>query len=272
MSFQNKTVLITGASRGIGKAIGLRLAKEGANIVIASKSVEENPKLGGTIFSAAAEMEAAGGKALAVQCDIRFEDQVQHVMDKAVEAFGGIDILVNNASAINLTPTEQIEPKRYDLMHDINVRGTFFVSKACIPYLKKSTNAHILNLSPPINMDLKWFKNHLAYTISKYNMSMIALGLSAELKKYNIAANALWPKTTIATAAVNNLLGGAMLMNMSRIPDIMADAAYYILSKPAAECTGNTFIDEDVLSKEGITDLSHYSFVPGAKLYTDLFV
>ena len=179
MSFQNKTVLITGASRGIGKAIGLRLAKEGANIVIASKSVEENPKLGGTIYSAAAEMEAAGGKALAVQCDIRFEDQVQHVMDKAVEAFGGIDILVNNASAINLTPTEQIEPKRYDLMHDINVRGTFFVSKACIPYLKKSTNAHILNLSPPINMDLKWFKNHLAYTISKYNMSMIALGLSA---------------------------------------------------------------------------------------------
>jgi len=272
MSFQNKTVLITGASRGIGKAIGLRLAKEGANIVIASKSVEENPKLGGTIFSAAAEMEAAGGKALAVQCDIRFEDQVQNVIDKAVEAFGGIDVLVNNASAINLTPTEQIEPKRYDLMHDINVRGTFFVSKACIPYLKKSTNAHILNLSPPINMDLKWFKNHLAYTISKYNMSMIALGLSAELKKYNIAANALWPKTTIATAAVNNLLGGAMLMNMSRIPDIMADAAYYILSKPAAECTGNTFIDEDVLSKEGITDLSHYSLVPGATLYTDLFV
>lgn len=272
MSFQNKTVLITGASRGIGKAIGLRLAKEGANIVIASKSVEENPKLGGTIFSAAAEMEAAGGKALAVQCDIRFEDQVQNVIDKTIAAFGGIDILVNNASAINLTPTEQIEPKRYDLMHDINVRGTFFVSKACIPFLKKSTNAHILNLSPPVNMDLKWFKNHLAYTISKYNMSMIALGLSAELKKYNIAANALWPKTTIATAAVNNLLGGAMLMNMSRTPDIMADAAYYILSKPAAECTGNTFIDEEVLAIEGITDLGHYSVVPGATLYTDLFV
>lgn len=272
MSFQNKTVLITGASRGIGKAIGLRLAKEGANIVIASKSVEENPKLGGTIFSAAAEMEAAGGKALAVQCDIRFEDQVQNVIDKAEAAFGGIDILVNNASAINLTPTEQIEPKRYDLMHDINVRGTFFVSKACIPFLKKSTNAHILNLSPPVNMDLKWFKNHLAYTISKYNMSMIALGLSAELKKYNIAANALWPKTTIATAAVNNLLGGAMLMNMSRTPDIMADAAYYILSKPAADCTGNTFIDEEVLAIEGITDLGHYSVVPGATLYTDLFV
>jgi citronellol/citronellal dehydrogenase len=180
MPFQNKTVLITGASRGIGKAIGLRLAAAGANIVIASKSVEENPKLGGTIFSAAQEMEAAGGKALAVQCDIRFEDQIQNVVDKAVEKFGGIDILVNNASAINLTATEQTEPKRFDLMYDINVRGTFMVSRACIPLLKKSTNAHILNLSPPINMDMKWFANHLAYTISKYNMSMIALGLAAE--------------------------------------------------------------------------------------------
>ena len=202
MSFQNKTVLITGASRGIGKAIGLKLAGAGANIVIASKSIEENPKLGGTIFSAAAEMEAAGGKALAVQCDIRFEDQIQTVIDKTIETFGGIDILINNASAINLTPTEQTDPKRYDLMYDINVRGTFMVSKACIPLLKKSTNAHILNLSPPINMDMKWFANHLAYTISKYNMTMIALVLSAELKKYNIAANTLWPKTTIATAAV----------------------------------------------------------------------
>jgi citronellol/citronellal dehydrogenase len=272
MSFKGKTVLITGASRGIGKAIGLKLASEGANIVIASKSVEENPKLGGTIYSAAAEMEAAGGKALAVQCDIRFEDQVQEVVDKAVASFGGIDILVNNASAINLSPTEQMDPKRYDLMYDINVRGTFFVSKACIPFLKKSENAHILTLSPPINMDLKWFSNHLAYTISKYNMSMMALGLSAELKKYRIAANALWPRTTIATAAVNNLLGGEMLMKMSRTPAIIADAAYYILSKPAAECTGNTFIDENVLAAEGITDLSHYSVVPGANLYNDLFV
>jgi len=272
MSFQNKTVIITGASRGIGKAIGLRLAKEGANIVIASKSVEENPKLGGTIFSAAAEMEAAGGKALAVQCDIRFEDQVQNVVDKAVEKFGGIDILINNASAISLTNTEQTEPKRFDLMYDINVRGTFMMSRACIPMLKKGTNAHILNLSPPINMDLKWFANHLAYTISKYDMSMIALGLSAELKKYNIAANTIWPKTTIATAAVNNLLGGEMLMNMSRTPEIMADAAWYILSKSSTECTGNSFIDEQVLANEGITDLSKYSVVPGAKLYTDLFV
>lgn len=272
MSFQNKTAIITGASRGIGKAIGLRLAKEGANIVIASKSVEENPKLGGTIFSAAKEMEEAGGKALAVQCDIRFEDQVQNVVDKTVEKFGGIDILVNNASAINLSPTEQTDPKRFDLMYDINVRGTFMMSRACIPHLKKGTNAHILNLSPPINMDLKWFANHLAYTISKYDMSMIALGLSAELKKYNVAANALWPRTTIATAAVNNLLGGEMLMKMSRTTDIIADAAYYILSKPSTECTGNTFIDEDVLAAAGINDLEKYSLIPGAKLYKDLFV
>lgn len=272
MSFKNKTVLITGASRGIGKAIGLRLAAEGANIVIASKSVEENPKLGGTIFSAAAEMEVAGGRALAVQCDIRFEDQIDHVINLAVEKFGGIDILVNNASAISLTPTEQTEPKRYDLMYDINVRGTFMVSRACIPFLKKSTNAHILNLSPPINMNLKWFANHLAYTISKYNMSMIALGLSAELKKYNIAANTLWPKTTIATAAVKNLLGGEALMNMSRTTDIIADAAFYILGKPAATCTGNSFIDEQVLAAEGITDLAKYSLVPGAQLYNDLFI
>ncbi|UEG50936.1 NAD(P)-dependent oxidoreductase [Ferruginibacter lapsinanis] len=272
MSFKNKTVLITGASRGIGKAIGLRLAAEGANIVIASKSVEENPKLGGTIFSAAAEMEAAGGKALAVQCDIRFEDQIQQVVDKTKETFGGLDILINNASAINLSNTETVDPKRYDLMYDINVRGTFMVSRACIPLLKKGTNAHILTLSPPINMDMKWFANHLAYTISKYNMSMIALGLAAELKKYAIAANALWPRTTIATAAVQNLLGGEALMKMSRTPDIIADAAYYILSKPSAICTGNTFIDEEVLAKEGITDLGKYSVTPGGQLYTDLFV
>ncbi len=272
MPFKNKTVIITGASRGIGKAIGLRLAKEGANIVIASKSVEENPKLGGTIFSAAEEMVAAGGQALAVQCDIRFEDQVQNVVDKTIAQFGGIDILVNNASAINLSDTEKTEPKRFDLMYDINVRGTFMVSRACIPALKRSTNAHILNLSPPVNMDMKWFANHLAYTISKYDMSMIALGLAAELKKYNIAANTLWPRTTIATAAVNNLLGGEILMKMSRTTEIIADAAYYILSKAAATCSGNTFIDEEVLAKAGITDLSKYSVVPGAQLYNDLFV
>lgn len=272
MIFKNKTVIITGASRGIGKAIGLRLAKEGANIVIASKSIIEDPKLGGTIFTAAAEMELAGGKALAIQCDIRFEDQIQHVVDKAIEIFGGIDILINNASAISLTTTELTEPKRFDLMYDINVRGTFMFSRACIPYLKKSSNAHILNLSPPINMDMKWFANHLAYTISKYNMSMIALGLSAELKQFNIAANTLWPRTTIATAAVNNLLGGKDLMNRSRTTDIMADAAYYILVKSAVECTGNSFIDEGVLADEGITDLTKYAVVAGVELYNDLFI
>ncbi len=272
MTFENKTVIITGASRGIGKAIGLKLAAAGANIVIASKSVEENPKLGGTIYSAAEAMEAAGGKALAIQCDIRFEEQVENVVNQAVATFGGIDILINNASAISLTPTEQTAPKRFDLMYDINVRGTFMMSRACIPHLKKGTNAHILNLSPPINMDLKWFKNHLAYTISKSNMSMIALGLSAELKKFSIAANTLWPKTTIATAAVKNLLGGEALMNMSRTTDIIADAAQIILSKASAICTGNTFIDEEVLAKEGITDLSKYAVMPGAQLYNDLFV
>lgn len=272
MLFENKTALITGASRGIGKAIALRLAKEGANIIIAAKSVEENPKLGGTIFSAAKEIEEAGGKALAVQCDIRFEDQVKDAIAKGVEVFGGIDILINNASAISLTPTEQTEEKRYDLMHDINVKGTFFVCKHCIPHLKKGKNPHILNLSPPINMDKKWFANHLAYTMSKYNMSMIAWGLSEELKPYRIAANTLWPRTTIATAAVQNLLGGEMLMKMSRTPEIIADAAFHILNRPSGECTGQFFIDEEVLASEGITDLSGYSVVPGAQLYTDLFL
>lgn len=272
MSFKNKTVFITGGSRGIGKAIALRLAKEGANIVIAAKSIEENPKLGGTIFSAAKEVEAAGGKALAVRCDIRFEDQIQQAVETAVQNFGGIDILINNASAISLSQIEQTESKAFGLMHDINVKGTFFVSKACIPYLKKGTNAHILNLSPPINLDQKWLTNHVAYTMSKYNMTMIALGLSGELKKYKIAANTLWPKTTIATAAVRNLLGGEALIKMSRIPEIIADAAFYILSKPSSEWTGNCFLDETVLASEGITDLEKYAVEPGGRLYTDLFL
>jgi len=272
MTFKNKTVFISGASRGIGKAIALRLAKEGANIVIAAKSTVENPKLGGTIFSAAKEIEMAGGKALAVQCDIRFEDQIKNVIEKTAETFGGIDILINNASAISLTSIEKTEQKAFELMHDINVKGTFFVSKLCIPYLKNGTNAHILNLSPPISMDKKWFTNHVAYTMSKYNMTMIALGLSGELKQYNIAANTLWPKTTIATAAVRNLLGGEALINMSRTPEIIADAAFYVLQKPSRECTGNCFIDEDVLAQEGITDLEKYAVKPGGKLYTDLFL
>jgi citronellol/citronellal dehydrogenase len=272
MSLKNKTIFISGASRGIGKAIALRLAKEGANIIIAAKSVEENTKLGGTIYSAAEEVDKAGGQALAVQCDIRFEDQIQKAVDKSVEKFGSIDMVVNNASAISLTPTEQTEPKRFDLMHDINVRGTFFVTKACIPHLKKSSNAHILTLSPPVNMNPKWLAGHVAYTLAKYNMSMMAMGWAAEFKKNNIASNALWPKTTIDTAAVRNLLGGETLAKMSRTPEILADAVFYIFSKPSSECTGNCFIDEDVFAAEGITDLSKYSVVPGAKLYRDLFV
>jgi citronellol/citronellal dehydrogenase len=272
MNFQNRTIFITGASRGIGKAIALRLAKEGANIVVAAKSIKENPKLGGTIFSAAKEIEEAGGKAFAVQTDIRFEDQIQDAIHKTVETFGGIDTIVNNASAIQLTGTEQTDSKRFDLMHDINIRGTFLVTKYCIPYLKKSTNAHILTLSPPIDLNTKWLAPHLAYTISKYNMSMMALAWAAELKKFNIASNALWPRTTIDTAAVRNLLGGEALAKMSRTPEIIADAAYFILSKISLQYTGNTFLDEEVLAKEGVTDLTNYSVVPGGKLYNDLYV
>ena len=272
MSFKGKTIFITGASRGIGKAIALRFAREGANIVVAAKSTTEDPKLGGTIYSAAKEMEEAGGKSLALKCDIRDELQIQEAVDKAVETFGGIDVLINNASAISLTSTEKTEPKRFDLMHDINVRGTFFVSRACIPHLKKADNAHILTLSPPLNMDMKWFKDHIAYTLAKYNMTMIALGLAAELKPFGIASNALWPRTTIATAAVQNLLGGDTLINMSRTPEIVADAAFSIISKPANTYTGNTFIDEIVLMEDGITDLDKYAVVPGGKLYQDLFL
>jgi citronellol/citronellal dehydrogenase len=272
MSFKGKTVFITGASRGIGKAMGLKLAAVGANIVVAAKSVEENPKLGGTIFSAADEMTAAGGQGLAIQLDIRFEDQIAAAVEKTVSTFGGIDILINNASAINLTPTEQTEPKRFDLMHDINVRGTFFMTRACIPHLRKGNNPHILTLSPPVNLKPKWLAGHIAYTLTKYNMSMMTLGWSEELKKDGIAANALWPRTTIDTAAVRNLLGGEALANMSRTVDVLADAAHFILSKPSNECTGNLFIDEDVFAAEGITDLSNYSVVPGGKLFRDLFV
>lgn len=274
MNFKNKTAFITGASRGIGKAIALRLAQEGANIVVVAKSIEENPRLEGTIFSAAKEIEAVGGKALPVQCDIRFEEQIRKAVETAIAAFGNIDILINNASAISLTPVEKTGQKAYGLMQDINVKGAFFVSQACIPYLKKGTNAHILNLSPPVNPDQKWFTDHLAYTISKYNMTMIAMGLSGELKNDHIAANTLWPKTIIATAAIRNLTGGEMLMQMSRTPEIVADAAFYILQRPSATCTGNSFIDEEVLIQEGITDFSKYAAFPGGKgkLYTDLFL
>jgi NAD(P)-dependent dehydrogenase (short-subunit alcohol dehydrogenase family) len=272
MPFNNRTILITGASRGIGKAMAIRLAKEGANIVIAAKSVDEDPRLGGTIYSAAAEVEAAGGKALAVQVDIRNEEQIQNMVQQAVDKFGGIDVVINNASAIQLTGTEQTESKRFDLMQSINVRGTFLVVKHCIPYLRKGKNPHIITLSPPVNLDPKWMGGHIAYTITKFNMSMLALGWAAEFKGAGIASNALWPRTTIDTAAVRNLLGGETLAKMSRTPEIIADAVYFILKKNASQCTGHTFIDEDVLAGEGITDLEKYSVVPGAHLYTDLFV
>ncbi|NCT93271.1 MAG: NAD(P)-dependent oxidoreductase [Chitinophagaceae bacterium] len=272
MSFRNRTILITGASRGIGKAIALKLAKEGANIVIAAKSVEEDPRLGGTIFSAAAEVEAAGGHALAVQVDIRHEDQIEAMVAQAIERFGGIDVVINNASAIQLTPTDKTETKRFDLMQSINVRGTFLVVKHCLPWLRKGNNPHIITLSPPINLDPRWLGGHIAYTLTKYNMSMLALGWAAEFKSEGIASNALWPRTTIDTAAVRNLLGGEALARMSRTPDILADAVHIILNKKAAECSGHTFIDEEVLAMAGVTDLDHYSVVPGATLYNDLFV
>jgi citronellol/citronellal dehydrogenase len=265
-------VFITGGSRGIGKAIALKLASHGANVAIAAKTVEANPKLEGTIYTAAKEIEAAGGKALPLQVDIRFEEQVKNAVEETAKAFGGIDILINNASAINLSPTENLEAKRYDLMQSINVRGTFMVSQACIPWLKKSSNAHILNLSPPLDMNPKWFASHLAYTMSKYGMSMVVLGLAQELKSYGIAVNALWPRTTIATAAVQNLLGGDYLIKRSRKPEIVADAAFAIISKPSRECTGNFFIDEDLLRKEGINDFSGYAIDPSQELQTDLFI
>jgi NAD(P)-dependent dehydrogenase (short-subunit alcohol dehydrogenase family) len=272
MPFKNRTVLITGATRGIGKAIAIKLAKEGANIIIAAKSVTEDPRLGGTIYTAAAEVEAAGGKCLAVKVDIRFEDQIEAAIAKAAETFGGIDVVINNASAIQLTGTEQTESKKFDLIHSINVRGTFLVVKHALPYLKKGNNPHILTLSPPINMDPRWLGPHVAYTISKYNMSMLAIGWAQEFKKDGIASNAIWPRTTIDTAAVRNLLGGQALANMSRTTDIIADAAFYILKQKETDCTGNTFTDEEVLAKEGITNLDHYAVVPGGQLFNDLFV
>lgn len=274
MSFKNKTVFITGGSRGIGLAIAVRLAKEGANVAIAAKTAEENPKLPGTIFSAATEIEAAGGKALPIICDIRNEEEVEAAVKKTVDTFGGIDILINNASAINLSGTLQLPMKRYDLMNQVNVRGTFLTSQKCIPYLLKSSNPHILNLSPPLNFDPKWFKNHVAYSIAKYGMSLCVLGMAEEFRKDGIAVNALWPRTTIATAAVNNLLGGGELMKRSRTPDIIADAAYYILKRESRSCTGNFFIDDEVLASEGIKDLDKYAYDPEYKdqLAPDFFV
>jgi citronellol/citronellal dehydrogenase len=272
MSLKTKTLMITGGSRGIGHAIGLRAATDGANIVIVAKTQSENPKLPGTIHTAAQDMRDAGGKALAVACDIRFEEQVQAAIDQAVATFGGIDILVNNASAINLSGTLALDMKRFDLMHQVNARGTFLCSKLALPHLKQASNPHILTLSPPLNMQPQWFGQWLAYTMAKYGMSMCTLGLAAEFKRDGVAVNSLWPETTIATAAIRNLLGGEAMMQASRTPDIVADAAYEILTRNARECTGNFFIDVDVLRSVGVTDFAKYSVVPDAKLQRDLFV
>lgn len=272
MEMSGKTAFITGASRGIGEAIALKLAAAGANIVVIGKTVQEDERLGGTIHTAVDKINEAGGVGLAVQCDIRDEAQIRNAVAQAVERFGGIDMLVNNASAIALSNTEDTDMKRFNLVHDINVRGTFMVTKHCVPYLKKSANGHILTLSPPINMDPRWIAPYIGYTISKYSMSMMSLAWAEEFRKEGVAANSLWPVTTIATAAVKNLLGGDMLMARSRKPQILADCAYYILSQPARECSGNLYLDEDVLQAAGITDLEQYAVTPGGPLQTDLYI
>jgi citronellol/citronellal dehydrogenase len=270
-----KTLFITGASRGIGKAIARRAARDGANVVVAAKTIEPHPKLDGTIHTAAAEIEAAGGHALAIQLDARDEDAVAAAVAQAVERFGGIDVVVNNASAISLTDTPNTPMKRFDLMMGVNVRATFAVTQAALPHLKASAKAgrspHILTLSPPLNLDPRWFGGHVAYTISKYGMSMCVLGWAEEFADDGIAANALWPKTTIATAAVQNLLGGQMMVDASRTPEIVADAAHAILTRD--DLTGQFLIDEDVLREAGVTDFGGYAVVPGTTEFVpDLFL
>jgi citronellol/citronellal dehydrogenase len=268
-TLSGQTLFITGASRGIGLAIGLRAAKDGANVVIAAKTTEPHPRLAGTIYTAAKEIEAAGGKALPVVCDIRDEAQVKASVEEAVKAFGGIDILVNNASAISLTGTLETSMKKYDLMHGVNVRGTYLTSQACLPALLESKHPRVLNLSPPLSMKSKWFENHVAYTMAKFGMSMCVLGMAEEFKG-RVAFNALWPRTTIATAAVN-MIGGEELMKASRSPAIMADAAYAILTK-GLEFTGNFCIDEDLLRSEGVTDFAQYRMDPNTEPMPDFFV
>jgi len=275
MNLKGRTIFISGASRGIGLAIVKRAAADGANIAIAAKTAEPNPKLPGTIHSAAAEIEAGGGKALAIQCDIREEAQVVAAAKKAAETFGGIDILVNNASAINLTPTEATPMRRFDLMFGVNVRGTFLCTQACLPYLKQSgelkRNPHVLTLSPPLNMEPRWFAPHVAYTMAKYGMSMCVLGHAEEFRPYGIAVNALWPRTVIQTSALKMIPG--VRPEHCRTPEIMADAAYAVLTSEAATTTGNFFIDDEVLKRAGVTDLEKYSVVPGSRqLMPDLFL
>jgi citronellol/citronellal dehydrogenase len=267
-----KTLLISGGSRGIGLAIALRAARDGANVALIAKTGEPHPKLEGTVYTAAEQIEAAGGHALPIVGDVRDEEQVFAAVEQAAERFGGIDVCVNNASAINLSGTEALEMKRYDLMQDINTRGTFVMSKACIPYLKGAENPHILTLSPPISLEPRWLGAHLAYTIAKYGMSLCALGFAQELRADGIASNALWPRTIIATAAVQNLLGGDAAMARSRRPELYADAAYAVITRPSRECTGNLFLCEDVLAEEGVTDLDAYAYGDGSELQVDLYV
>ena len=267
MSLQGKRIFITGGSRGIGLAIALRAAQDGALVAIAAKTSDPNPKLPGTIHTAAEEIRAAGGTALPIECDLRDESQITAAIEQAAKEFGGIDILINNASAINLTRTEDTPAKRFDLMFDVNVRGTFLTSQAAIPHLRESAeagrNPHILTLSPPLSMKAKWFKNHVAYTMAKYGMSMCVLGMSEEFKRDGIAVNALWPRTAIDTAALQMIPG--VDTAACRTPDILSDSAYIILNRIAKECTGNFFVDDEVLASEGITDLEKYSVVPGTK-------
>ncbi len=272
LPLQGKTLFITGASRGIGKAIALRAAADGANIIVAAKTAEAHPKLPGTIHSAAEEIVKAGGRALACVVDVRDEEQIQAAVLQGVTAFGGIDILVNNASAISLTGTLETPMKRFDLMHQINTRGTFACSQACLPHLLEAENPHILNISPPLHFEERWFAPHVAYTMAKYGMSLCVLGMAGEFRDKGIAVNALWPRTVIATAAVQNLLGGDGAIRGSRSPEIMADAAHVILSRPSREWTGQYFVDEDVLRSAGVTDFDKYQTVPGAPLLPDFFL
>lgn len=272
MSLAGKTVFITGGSRGIGLAIACRAARDGANVTIAAKTAEPHPKLPGTIHTAAREIEAAGGKALPLVCDIRDEAQVEAAVAATVEAFGGIDILVNNASAISLTPTLKTDMKRFDLMHQINLRGTFLVSKTCLPHLLAADNPHVLNLAPPLNFEAKWFAPHVAYSMAKYGMSLCVLGMAEEYRGQGVAFNALWPRTAIATAAIRNVIGGDELVRRSRKPEIMADAAHVILTRPAREFTGHFCVDDEVLESVGITDLTSYAVDLDAELAPDFFV
>jgi citronellol/citronellal dehydrogenase len=272
MSLADKTLFISGGSRGIGLEIALRAARDGANVALIAKTAEPNPKLPGTVFTAAAEIEAAGGRALPIVGDIRDDAQVQAAVAATVERFGGIDVCVNNASAIDLSGTEALTMKRYDLMQDINTRGTFVVSRACVPHVKRADNPHILTLSPPISLEPRWLGPHMAYTIAKYGMTLCALGFAAEFADAGIASNALWPRTLIATAAVQNLLGGDEAMAASRKPQLYADAAYAVITRPSRECSGNAFLCEDVLAQEGVTDFDRYAYVPGATPQPDLFV